>query len=103
MIARWDRAVVEAFQHAHWHPADVVFIHLSDWWVHSVLIVGVGLLADLWWRRFPAATGLATVAYLVTDGLTYELKRAFDRARPPAVDPAVHPIVAAPHDHSMPS
>ena len=103
MLSRWDRAVVEAFQHAHWHPADVVFIHLSGWWVHSVLIVGIGLAADLWLRRLPIATALATAAYLAADGLTYELKRAFDRPRPPVADPAVHPLVAVPHDHSMPS
>ena len=103
MIARWDRAVVEAFQHAHWGPANWVFIHLSDWWVHSVLIVAIGLAADLWRRTLPAATVLATVSYLAAEGLDVELKRAFERPRPPVVDPAVHPLVPVPHSYSMPS
>jgi undecaprenyl-diphosphatase len=103
VIARWDRAVVEAVQDAHWGPANWVFVHLSDWWVHSLLIVGIGLLADFWWRRFPAATVLSAFSYLAADGLALELKSAFDRARPPTVDPAVHPLVAVPQSSSMPS
>lgn len=103
MIARWDRAVVEAFQHAHWGPANWVFIHLSDWWVHSVLIIGIGLGADLGARRRPIAAALSTAAYLVADWIDIALKRAFARPRPPLVDPAVHPLVPVPHSYSMPS
>jgi undecaprenyl-diphosphatase len=103
MLARWDRAVVEAFQHAHWGPANWVFIHLSDWWVHSVLIIGIGLAADLWSRRAPVAAALATVSYFAADGISIELKRVIERPRPPVVDPAVHPLVSVPHDYSMPS
>jgi undecaprenyl-diphosphatase len=103
LIARWDRAVVEAFQHAHWGPANWVFVQLSHWWVHSVLIVGIGLVADIRRRTLPLATALATLSYLAADGLDYVLKRAFERPRPPVVDPAVHPLVAVPHSYSMPS
>jgi undecaprenyl-diphosphatase len=103
VIARWDRAVVEALQHLHWGPADWVFEHLSDWWVKSLVVIGIALVADLWWRRFPLGVGLATVCYLAAEGLSYELKGVFDRPRPPAVDPAVHPLVAAPANGSMPS
>jgi len=103
VIARWDRAVVEAFQHAHWGPANRVFELLSDWWVKSLVIVGIALLADLWTRRFPVATLLAGVSYFVADGISSGLKRAFERPRPAAVDPAVHPLVPTPHSYSMPS
>jgi undecaprenyl-diphosphatase len=103
VIARWDRAVVEAFQHAHWGPANWLFEHLSDWWVKSLVIIGVGLVADLWSRRAPIAAALATISYFAADGITLALKRAFDRPRPSVVDPAVHPLVAVPHSGSMPS
>ena len=103
MIARWDRAVVEAFQHAHWGPADWLFELLSDWWVKSLVIIGIGLVADMWLRRLPVAAVLATASYFTAAGLGAALKDAFDRPRPPLVDPQVHPLVGVPHSASMPS
>ena len=104
MITRWDRDVVEAFQDLHWGPADWVFIHLSDWWVKSLLIVGIGLVADLASRRrFPLGAVLATVSYLVATGLANVLKAVFDRPRPSVGHPEIHPLVAVPHSASMPS
>jgi undecaprenyl-diphosphatase len=103
MIARWDRAVVEALQHLHWGPANWVFERLSDWWVHSVLIIAIGLGADLVRRGLPLAAILATGSYFVADEISYWLKRLFERPRPPVVDHAVHPLVAVPHSYSMPS
>ncbi len=104
MIAGWDRAVVEAVQHLHWGPANWCFEHLSDWWVKSVLIVGIGLVADLLSRsRLPVAALLGSVSYLAADGLAIRLKSVFDRPRPSLVDPAVHPLVAVPHSGAMPS
>jgi membrane-associated phospholipid phosphatase len=104
VIARWDRAVVEAVQHLHWGPADWCFEHLSDWWVKSLVILGVGLVADLLGRRrFPLGAGLGTASYLAAEGLSTLLKGVFDRARPSVVDPAVHPLVAVPDNGSMPS
>ena len=104
MIARWDRAVVEAVQHLHWGPANWCFEHLSDWWVKSLMIVGIGLVADLLGRRrFPHGAGLGAVSYLAAEGLSSLLKGVFDRPRPSVVDPAVHPLVAVPHNGSMPS
>jgi membrane-associated phospholipid phosphatase len=95
--------VVEAFQAAHWGPADWVFESLSDWWVKSVLIVGIGLVADLWSRRPPITAALSTISYFASGGIGELLKRAFERPRPPLVDPAVHPLVAVPDSYSMPS
>jgi membrane-associated phospholipid phosphatase len=104
VIARWDRAVVKAVQHLHWAPANWCFEHLSDWWVKSLVIVGIGLVADLLARRrLPLGAGLGAVSYLAAGGLSSLLKDIFDRPRPSVVDPAVHPLVAVPHNGSMPS
>jgi membrane-associated phospholipid phosphatase len=104
VIARWDRAVVEAFQHAHWGPANWLFELLSGWWVKSLLIVGVAFLADLSARgRLPLGAGFAAISYGLAAGIAEGLKRVFDRPRPAVVDPAVHPLVATPHSYSMPS
>ncbi len=103
MLSRWDRAVVEAFQHAHWGPADWVFELLSDWWVKSLVIIGIGLAADLWRRRLLVAALLSTASYFAAGGIAEGLKRVFDRPRPSLVDPAVHPLVAVPHSYAMPS
>jgi undecaprenyl-diphosphatase len=103
MVARWDRAIVEAFQHAHWGPANWVFEQLSEWWVRGLVIIGVGLLADLRLRRFPTSTVVAVGSYFAASGITELLKRAFERPRPSVIDPAVHPLVAVPHSFSMPS
>ena len=104
MITRWDRAVVEAFQDAHWGPADWVFVHLSGWWVKSLVIIGIGLVADLVSRRrFPLGAVLAAVSYGVATVLANALKIAFDRPRPPVGHPEIDPLVAVPHSASMPS
>ena len=103
MISRWDRAVVEAFQDAHWHPVDVVFIHLSDWWVKSLVMLAIALAADLYWRRFPWGVALGAIAYLTAEGLSLEMKTWFDRLRPAAADASIHPLVASPRTGSMPS
>jgi len=103
VLSRWDRAVVEAFQHAHWGPANWVFVHLSDWWVHGLLFVAIALAAELWARRLPVGAVLVGLAYLTSDGIVFELKRLFERPRPPLADSAIHPLVAVPHDYSMPS
>jgi membrane-associated phospholipid phosphatase len=104
VITRWDRAVVEAFQRLHWGPLDRVFVHLSDWWVKSLVIIAIGLAADLVARRrFPLGAVLAGVSYGVATALANVLKVAFDRPRPPVDHPEIHPLVALPSSASMPS
>jgi undecaprenyl-diphosphatase len=104
VITRWDRDVVEAFQHAHWGPADWVFVQLSSWWVKSLVIIGIGLVADLVSRRrFPLGAALAAVSYAVATVMADVLKTAFDRPRPWVDHPEIHPLVDKPHDASMPS
>ena len=126
MIARWDLAVVEGVQRLHWGPADWVFVQLSGWWVKSLVIVGIGLAADLASQRrflsrgdpaharapaadrwaaagFPLGGVLAAVSYTVASVLANILKPAFDRPRPPAGHPELHPLVALSGSASMPS
>jgi membrane-associated phospholipid phosphatase len=104
VIARWDRDVVEAFQHLRWGPADQVFIHLSDWWVKSVLIIGIGLVADLISRRrFPLGAVLAAVSYGIATVVATLLKEVFDRPRPSVGHPEMHPLVAVPSSGATPS
>jgi undecaprenyl-diphosphatase len=102
--ARWDREVVEAFQHLRWGPADSAFVHLSDWWVKSLVIVGIGLAADLASRRrFPLGAVLAAVSYSVATVLANALKEIFDRPRPSVGHPEIHPLVHVPGTGAMPS
>ncbi len=126
VIVRWDLAVVEGVQRLHWGPADWVFVQLSGWWVKSIVIVGIGLAADLASQRrflsrgdaaharapdadrwaaagFPLGAVLAAVSYVVATVLANVLKVAFDRPRPPVGHPEIHPLVDVPHSASMPS
>ena len=81
-----------------------MFEQLSGWWVKSLLIVGIGLAADLASRRrFPLGAALAAVSYGVATVLANVLKGVFDRPRPPVDHPEIHPLVAVPHSASMPS
>ena len=75
-------------QGLHWGPADWVFVQLSSWWVKSLVIIGIGLVADLLSRRrFPLGAALAAVSYGVATVLADVLKTAFDRPRPPVGHP----------------
>jgi membrane-associated phospholipid phosphatase len=104
VLTRWDRAVVEASQDLHWGPADWVFVQLSSWWVKSLVIIGIGLVADIAARRrFPLGAVLAAVSYGVATVLANVLKGVFDRPRPPVDHPQIHPLVDVPHSASMPS
>jgi undecaprenyl-diphosphatase len=104
VITRWDRAVVEGFQHLHWGPADWCFEQLSHWWVKSLVIIGVGLAADLASRRrFPLGAVLGGISYLIATVLADVLKDVFDRPRPSLVDPDVHPLIRVPSSAAMPS
>jgi undecaprenyl-diphosphatase len=106
VVARWDRDAVEAVQHLHWGPPNWVFVHLSDWWVKSLVVVAVGLVADLvTHRRFPlgSSAAIAAVSYLVATLLSQELKDVFDRPRPSIGHPEIHPLVHVPGNGSLPS
>ena len=96
--------MVEAFQDIHWGPANWCFVHLSDWWVRSLLVIAIGLAADLASRRrFPLAAVLAATSYLVATLLANALKAATNRPRPSVADPTIHPLIAVPGSSSLPS
>jgi undecaprenyl-diphosphatase len=96
--------VVEAFQDIHWGPANWCFVHLSDWWVRSLLVIAIGLAADLASRRrFPLAAVLAAASYLGATLLANALKAATNRPRPSVADPTIHPLIAVPGSSSLPS
>jgi undecaprenyl-diphosphatase len=103
VITRWDHAVVEAVQHLHWGPLDWCFRQLSDQWIKGLLIVAIGLGADLLARRPPVAGGLAAIAFLLTGEITTRLKDVFDRPRPALRYADIHPLVPTPDNGSMPS
>jgi len=72
--------------------------------VKSLVIVGIGLVADLASRRrFPLGAVLGGVSYVVAAVLADVLKDVFDRPRPSLVDPNVHPLIQVPSSAAMPS
>jgi membrane-associated phospholipid phosphatase len=94
--------------------------------VKSLLIIGIGLAADLASRRrvlsrgdaaharapaadqraaagFPLGAVLGGISYLVATVLADALKDVFDRPRPSLVDPDVHPLIRVPSSAAMPS
>jgi membrane-associated phospholipid phosphatase len=72
--------------------------------VKSLVIIGIGLVADLVSRRrFPLGAVLAGISYLAATGLADLLKDVFDRPRPSLVHPDVHPLIRVPSSAAMPS
>ena len=70
----------------------------------SLVIIGIGLAADLASRRrFPLGAVLGGISYLVATGLADVLKDVVDRPRPSLVDPDVHPLIRVPSSAAMPS
>jgi undecaprenyl-diphosphatase len=75
----------------------------SAWWFKSIVLIGIGLVADL--RRpprLPVAAVSATVAYAAASGLSAAFKDLTDRARPPLQDPDIIGI-GLPGSSAMPS
>jgi undecaprenyl-diphosphatase len=72
--------------------------------VKSLVIVGIGLVADLASRRrFPLGAVLGGISYVIAAVLADLLKDVFDRPRPSLVDPNVHPLIQVPSSAAMPS
>jgi undecaprenyl-diphosphatase len=98
-----DRALIEAapaFEHP-WLTA--LFIVLSAWWVKGPLLVGLGLCSDLRCRRLPLAFGAAALAVGAASLASHLLKEAFDRDRPPELDPSLGSLTPLPDNPSFPS
>jgi undecaprenyl-diphosphatase len=80
-----------------------LFVVLSAWWVKGPLLIGLGLVSDVWRGRLPIAFAAAAAATVAASVVVGQLKDLFDRARPPESDPALGSLVAIPDNPSFPS
>lgn len=97
-----DRRGVEWLSGLHWPVVTPLMKALTDAGAHGLVWFAIGLVAAVRLRRPLALVALvvAVGAASLTDNV---LKSAIGRARPPVADPRVHPLIALPHDSSMPS
>jgi undecaprenyl-diphosphatase len=97
-----DRRGVEWLSGLHWPVVTPVMTALTAAGAHGILWIAIGLVAAVWLRRplVLVAVVAAVEASAFADGV---LKSAIGRERPPLADPKVHPLIALPHDPSMPS
>jgi undecaprenyl-diphosphatase len=103
MLVELDRGLIDhapAFEHP---LLTSVFVVLSAWWVKGPVLIGIGLMSDVWRRRLPIAFLAAAIATLATSAVVGWLKNVFDRARPPESDPTLGSLVAIPDNPSFPS
>jgi undecaprenyl-diphosphatase len=105
-IAAFDRWVVEELQTLHGTGLDTLFRWITGIPLRVSLLVGVLIFAGLLVRslRPVLAAALAVAVALAINGLvTFAIKLAVDRPRPPEADPAVDPLTPVPPDPSFPS
>lgn len=87
-----------------WGPLTALMTVASAWWFKSVLLIGIGLVADLRVsRRLPLAAAGATVAYTAAHLLSQWGKDLTDRARPSIADPSILVEGGLPGSSAMPS
>jgi membrane-associated phospholipid phosphatase len=102
-ITGWETELVRAVADARWGPLTELMRVASAWWFKSVVLIGIGLVADL--RRpprLPVAAAGALAAYGLASGLSHALKGLTDRDRPPLQDPGIVAI-GLPGSSAMPS
>jgi undecaprenyl-diphosphatase len=99
-VDRIDRWGVETLSGLHWPLVTPAMKLLSA--THREVLLAVAVAASLRLRRLAPLLATA-VAMILASPLDTVLKHAVGRSRPPLVDPHVHPLVALPHDPSMPS
>jgi membrane-associated phospholipid phosphatase len=103
-LAEWDLALVRFAENLRFGPLDSLMEVASAWWVKSLVVLAIGLGADVMRRsRLPWGLLCGAVAYAIADGASLVLKEFFDRARPPFVDGRLEPLVAVPDSAAMPS
>ncbi len=98
-----DRALVETAPAFENHLLTAFFLLVSAWWVKGPLIVGLGLCSDVWRRRLPLTFAAAGAAVGAASLAAHVLKEAFDRDRPPVVDPGLGSLASIPDNPSFPS
>lgn len=100
----WDLDAVLALQHLRWGPLTAVMQVASAWWFKSLVLIGVGLAADLAGRdRLPRAAVTGLAAYVTASVAAHALKDLVDRPRPPLADARVLVETPLPSSSSMPS
>lgn len=102
-IGRLDRRLSRRLQRHRSEPLTAICHVASAWWFRSLVIVGVGALADYRARHRPRTalySGAASVAAVLASEGT---KPFFRRARPPYGAAEIIPLVALPVTYSFPS
>jgi undecaprenyl-diphosphatase len=79
-----------------------LFVDLSRIGTEGLVFVIVGVILALIWRR-PWFLVLLLAADFTADGLSYALRQAIGRERPPLVYPEPKPLVHVPHNGAFPS
>jgi len=97
-----DRRGVEWLSGLHWPVVTPVMKALTVAGGHGLVWIAIGIVAAVWQRR-PLALLVLAAANEVSSFADSVLKSAIGRERPPLADPKVHPLIALPHDPSMPS
>lgn len=105
LVTGADRMLAEAAAGLRISPLTAVMTLASAWWVKSLLIAGLGTVADLRRRpgRLPPTPLLAGAALLTASLASGALKDMVGRLRPPLADEALSALVALPADTSFPS
>jgi membrane-associated phospholipid phosphatase len=97
-----DRRIVEWLSGLDWPVVTPAMKGLTDAGAHGLVWIAVGVVAAVWLRR-PLAFLVLLAAVFASSAADNVLKSAIGRARPPLADARVHPLIALPHDSSMPS
>jgi undecaprenyl-diphosphatase len=79
-----------------------LFVDLSRIGTEGLVFVVVGLVLAVIWRR-PWFLVALLAADFAADGLSYALRQAIGRERPPLVYPEPKPLVDVPHNGAFPS
>jgi undecaprenyl-diphosphatase len=95
-----DRYGVETLSGLDWPLVTPLMKFLSA--THDLIPLAVAVILAVRCRRL-APVVMTALAIALGDRLDYLLKRWIGRPRPSLVDPRVHPLIALPHDSSMPS
>jgi undecaprenyl-diphosphatase len=81
---------------------DDFFIALSQIGSAGIVWLVVAAIAALYWKR-PAIFVYVAIAYFVADLVSFLLRHAIGRERPPLRFPEPHPLVHVPNNPSFPS
>ena len=105
LLGRVDRELLDAVVALRAEALTPVMVLLSAWWVKSLAIPALGVVAGLRRtpRALPPALPLAALALVVASVASGALKAVVDRARPPLDPGGLTALVTLPGDASFPS